>query len=101
MNDEIGTFVKLYDSSGYVCVVGGDEGSIDAAVERWVASGGTANALLCLTLLDGCTYRVKASEITSWFVTTPATRSRAVEMDKLLDDERQENRRAVGLYESE
>ena len=48
-----------------------DEGALDAAVSRYLDSGGTRDELLCLTLSEGGTYRVRASQVSSWYLSTP------------------------------
>lgn len=94
-------FVKLFDDTGYVLVDAGEEGSIDAAVERYVTSGGTVDTLLCVTLLDGSVYKVKASLVTAWYLSTPEGRMRGVEIEKQLGDEIKANRAAAGLFGDE
>jgi len=48
-----------------------DEGALDAAVTRYLESGGTRDELLCLTLSEGGTYRIRASQVSSWYLSTP------------------------------
>lgn len=58
-------------ANGSTHVDPGDEGALDAAVSRYLDSGGTRDELLCLTLAEGGAYRVRASQISSWYLSTP------------------------------
>lgn len=75
-------FVKVFtDDGGYVCIVPTDEGKLDGAVTRWLDSGETRDTLLDLTLLCGDTYRLRASQVTLWIVSTPDGRERQRAID--------------------
>jgi hypothetical protein len=78
-----------------------DEGAIDAAVERWVASVGHADTLLDLTLRNGDTLRVKASTIKRWIHSTADGRMRGVEIDRDSEAEHKQNRANAGLFGDE
>lgn len=93
------SFVKVFENDGFVLVGPDDEPRIDAAVERWVSSGRTQDTLLALTRLDGDEYKVKASTITSWCISTYEGRVRAAEWEALMRAEEGQIREAAGLWE--
>jgi hypothetical protein len=70
-----GTFVMVYDTqNSQANVVVEDESTIDAAVERWISSGQTQNTLLMLTLMSGATWKIRASDISNWVISSKAIR---------------------------
>jgi hypothetical protein len=73
---------------GYVCVEVGDEPRIDAAVTSWLDSGGSRDSLLDLTLIDGSEYRVIASHVVAWSISSPESRQRFIEHQAAMRDER-------------
>ena len=106
MRDEAGgrpgTFVKLWDTSGdSVCCVAEDEPRIDAAVTAWLSSGKTADSILDLTLESGDGFRILASAVVSWIVSTPEGRLRATECDAAHKAEAEEFRAAAGIWEDD
>lgn len=96
--DTLGTSLTVWEEGGsYYTVDVADEPRIDAAVSRYMETG--RDSLLALTFTDGREYRVKASQITHWAVSTPETRQRAVELDKAQDEETQRFKREAGIWE--
>ena len=77
-----------------------DEPRIDAAVSAYVESGCTRDRVLHLTFTDGREYSVRASVITSWARSTPETRRRALELQKFAEDEDQQLRQELGIWEA-
>lgn len=69
---DLGTFVKVWECDGMLCVEAGSEHAIDAAVSHYLDTG--RDSLVHLCLLSGDAYTVQASRITSWRVCTPAGR---------------------------
>lgn len=99
---EVGTFLRIWDHGGSIVDVRIEhEPSIDAAVTAWVDSGRTRDALLRLETMVGSTYKTLASEITSWLISTPDARQRAVVRGAAEDEERRHNRYEAGLFEEE
>lgn len=94
----IGTYIRVWDAQGGSADVdAADEGRIDAAVQRFIETGGHVDTVLDLTMLNGASYRVLASTIQSWIVSTPDTRLRQMELQKESEEEEREYRVALGL----
>jgi len=74
-----GRFLKVLLRTGdnFVCVPE-DEPRVDAGVTTFLESGETRDVLLDLTLVEGFTFRVLASMIFAWFISTPEARRNAV-----------------------
>lgn len=96
----IDTYLKVYDGedSCFVCVPE-DEPRVNAAVSRYVDSGCTHDTLLDLTMVEGPTIYIRASDIRCWFVSTPGSRERRIGIDKESEDEYAEHRRAHGIWD--
>ena len=102
MTDELGSWVCIYDALGSlwtVCV--DDEPNIDAAVSRYLDSGGTMDTLLDLTTIEAETLRIRASLVVAWFVSSQETRRRTVEMESMQSRERAANRQSAGIWDEE
>jgi len=100
MNEELGSWVILYDASDSAWSFEvDDEPRIDAAVSRHIDSGGTVDTLLDLTTTDGFRTRIRASHVMAWFVSTPETRRRAVELSHLQDEETKQVKADLGIWE--
>ncbi len=96
--DELGSWVCLYDGTDSCWTVSvDDEPRIDAGVSRHIDSGGHTDTLLDLATTEGAPLRIRASQVVAWFVSTPETRARAVELTKAQEEERAANRQRVGL----
>lgn len=92
-----GTFIRLYDSMGVSDVQAVDEGRIDAAVQLLLDTMGGRDTLLDLTLVNGATYRILASDVRSWIVSTPESRQRQLALEQACTEEDREHRIALGL----
>ncbi|MGB0964393.1 MAG: hypothetical protein ACPGVY_17065 [Mycobacterium sp.] len=102
MSEDLGSWVCLYDDSeSHWTLVAEDEPRIDAAVSLHISSGGTHDTLLDLTGIEGFPIRLRASTVTSWFLSTPESRLRSTELTKLQADESAANRAALGLWDDE
>jgi hypothetical protein len=100
MSESVGTFVKLWTTDREVWgLVPDDEPRIDAAVSLWIDSGETRDTLLLLTLTGGDPFKVRASMIASWMLSTSHGRRREMEFSKAGDDEQRAVRRAIGDWE--
>lgn len=85
MSDGI-SYVKVYTrGDGYVLISLDDEPELDATMTKYLET--MTDELLSLTLLSGSTYKVRASQITSWYLCTPAEREREAEIDEALKKE--------------
>jgi len=83
----IAPFIMLYECDGRATIEADENDAIDAAVSRWVDSGRTRDTLLHLMTPYGDTYNVLASRITSWYITTAASREREREHMKAIKAE--------------
>lgn len=94
-------FLRVYygPDDGYVLAEAHQEPALDAAVTAYLSSGGTRDELISLTLLDGSELKLRASAVGSWYVSTPASRTRAVELEKELADELRAIRAAAGIFD--
>lgn len=101
MNTELGSFVCMYEGSEMWNVCIEDAPRIDAGVSRYIDSGGTADTLLDLTLLNGYELRIRASRVTAWFISTPDARLRAMELEKLQGEERAAHRTTLGIWDDD
>lgn len=82
------TWLTVWEEDGSSYTVDeADEPRLDAAVSQYIDSGGTRDTLLSLDFTDGRTFRVKASRIAGWSLSTPATRRRHWELQKYQRDE--------------
>lgn len=93
------SWLRLFEVDGSCWLVeASEEPRIDAAVERYLSSGRTHDALLSLTLAD-CAgeCRTLASRIGSWCLSTPELREEQRQHEKLRRDEDREARLALGL----
>lgn len=84
---------------GHVIACADQEPNLDTGVTAYLDSAGTRDSLLSLTLTDGREYRVLASCITGWSLSTPETRRRELEHEKWCGEERQALRQELGIWE--
>jgi hypothetical protein len=99
MTDELGSWVCIYDALDSLWTVGvDDEPRVDAAVSRYLDSGGTTDTLLDLTTIENETLRIRASLVVAWFVSSPETRRRSVEVESMQKSEHAANRQATGQW---
>ena len=83
-----GSYLIVYSRDGSCCrCVLQDEQALDAAVTAYLDSGKTKDRLVTLTAVSGATYRVLASDVTSWLDSTPETREADTEFESALKDE--------------
>lgn len=100
MNDLPDTWLTVWEEGGLSYTVdAADEPRIDAAVSRYVDSGESRDSIIALAFTDGRDYRVRASQITSWAISTPETRHRALELDKMQDEETKRIKAELGIWE--
>lgn len=93
-------YMTVYDTAGgCVHAVVEDEGSLDAAMSRYLESAGTRDELLHLTMTNGQRYVIRASAVQSWILCTADGRLRSLEIEKAAKDEDKENRHALGIWE--
>jgi hypothetical protein len=93
---EVGTYIALWEAGGGAsCVVPADEPQIDVAVSEFRRSH--RDEVLHLTLQNGMTYRVCASHIVGWTISTPEGRRREASLEAARREEARANRAAVGL----
>ncbi len=97
---DMGRFLKLWTTDGlaWTCVAE-DEPRVDVAVQRCVQAGG--DTLLDLTLSGGDSFRLLASRVACWMVSTPEGRRAEMMMSKVGDDERDRSRQELGIWEQE
>lgn len=82
------SFLRVFDArGGVVRLMVSEESKLDAAVERHLETG--RDSLLHLEFVEGGEYITLASEITSWFITTPELRDHAERIDAMLKAEQQ------------
>ena len=97
-----GTFVAVWTRDGdTVSVVVDEEPRISAAVSQHIESGGTRDGVLDMTLVNGAVFCVRASEVTSWAISTPESRAAQRAWEAALDEEEETNKRARGWTEDE
>ena len=97
---DYGAFVKLWTTDGECWgVVPEDEPRIDAAVSQWIDSGETRDTLLLLTFTGGDPFKLRASCISAWMLSTPEGRRREWEISKASDEERERVKRELGMWE--
>lgn len=80
---------------GMLSVEPSEEGSLDAAVERWIRE--RRDTLLSLTILGGFELRYLASQIVGWRPSTPELRLLEAHQEKRDAEEKLERRQAAGL----
>ena len=96
MSEELGTFIILWEEDGdETTLVASDETQLDTAVDQWLRE--ERDTMLHLTTLTGETYRVPASLVKKWVVSTPQGRLRSLELEQLHEAERKQHRNALGL----
>ena len=88
MTAEERSYLIVWDrDGGSARVMLEDADRVDAAVTLWVDSGRTRDTLIYLTTIGGATYRILASEITSWVDCTPESRAREAEIERAMKAE--------------
>jgi len=93
------SYLRVWEGdSHYLCEVQ-EEPRVDAAVERWISSGRTNDTLLRLTMIDGDEVAILASRVTSWMVSTPEGRRRAIEWDAVYRSEREAMKQEAGIWD--
>ena len=76
-----------------------DEPRLDAVVTAFLDSGRTKDTLLCLTMLEGVPYKVLASEVTSWAVSTADSRKMRVRINHESEEEERSAKAELGIFE--
>lgn len=92
-------YIRLYESDGYVLVHETEDPRIDAAVSRYIDNG--RDTLLLLDCLDGSVYRCLASNIRSWYTSTPESRRQSLAWERDSKAEAKELRISLGIWEDE
>ena len=101
-SEELGSWVCLYDGPDSNWNVSlDDEPRIDAGVSSYIDSGGNVDTLLDITTVDGAALRIRASTVVAWFVSTPETRRRSVDLGRMQAEERAANRQSAGLWDDD
>lgn len=96
----LGTFCTLYDSMGdAVMLPPQDEARLKLAVRNYLRSGETQDELLELDALDGCTYYVRVSAVGDFYVSSPDSRRRRIELELAATEEDHELRVELGLMQ--
>lgn len=96
----LSAWLNVWEANGCVFATDpADEPRIDAAVSKWLDSGKTRDTLLSLSFLDGREYKVLASNIVSWAISTSESREKEYEIRKFQEDEDKELKSRVGLWE--
>lgn len=97
-----GTYCSVWLIDGdHLEVAAEDAPRIDAAVDAYLASGGTRDNIIPLTGAPGNEISVLASYVVGWTVTTPETRERRWERKAALDAESREYRHANGIFDAD
>src|SRR5210317_1910255 len=99
MSDDIRFLVVWEESGSTVSVVEGDERQLDDAVSTWIDTG--RDALLHLTTTEGVPYRMLASNVTSWLLSTPQSRYENERVRAVMDAERAAIRESLGIWGGE
>jgi hypothetical protein len=90
--DTDGSYLKVWDATGESLASVDDAPILAHAVETHVERG--IDSLIRLTLASGAVLTVRAATVAGWVVTTPASRARALELER---DSREEERTARAL----
>ena len=93
------TVLKVYENDGYVLAMPGEESRVNAAVQRLIDSGGHRDTLLDIECHDGRTYWVRASRITSWYISSPESRRVALQWEKDREEEEKAVKAELGIWE--
>ena len=94
------TYLVIWDDDmSQIHAEPGEIHRVDAAVEEFHSTGGHNNKLIHIAMADGGEYSILASAITSWKISSPATRRRELELRKALKDEHEAMLIEVGLDE--
>ena len=88
-------YLRVWDDDGSYCVTEECESSLDAAVSLYLAEG--RDSLIQITWVGGDTFKVRASLMKCWTLSTPEGRRRETEIEAERKQERDENRQAAGL----
>lgn len=95
---EVGSYLRVFDQNGSYCYAKiEEEPRIDAAVTQYVSSGGSRDSVIDIELQEGATYKILASHITGWFVSTPDTRRERIRLNKLMNEEEDRIAEDVGI----
>lgn len=95
-----GTYLRIYDvNDGVVVCVPEDEPRLDAAVTDYVDSGCTRDRVVDLTLREGVSYKLRASQVASWFVSTPESRRERASIDAEDQRESEGYKHELGIWD--
>lgn len=88
-------WLEMWDVDNDVYFVSpAEEPNIDAAVTRWIESNETRDTLLHLDLVSGTFLKIRASDVKSWRLSTPAARAMQEQInDSIVRDEDEEWKR--------
>jgi uncharacterized protein YegJ (DUF2314 family) len=80
------SFLRVFDRLQGVCrVMAHEESVIEQAVTKYLDNG--RDTLVTVETVEGGEYKILASDISSWMLTTVETRSRGWAVDKMLKEE--------------
>jgi hypothetical protein len=96
----VGRFLKLWTKdNGAWAFIAEDESRVDVAVQQYIQARG--DTLLDLTLMGGDSFRLLASYVACWMVSTPEGRHAEIKIGKASTDERDNTRQELGIWEQE
>jgi hypothetical protein len=79
-------WLQVWTTDGeFILCCAEEEPNLDAAVTGFIDSAGSRDTLCLLTAIGGATHRLLASTVTSWTIQTPATVTRAREINRAID----------------
>lgn len=88
-SSDAGSWLMVYDQDNGCCRCEiGEAPVIDAAVTAYLDSGKTHDQVMHLAQIDGATYRILVSCISSWVDSTPEIRAREYEREATMKAER-------------
>lgn len=93
------SYVKISDGDGFVTCPIAEEPRVDAAVQAWLDSGGTRDSLIMLEMADGDIYKVRASHIKWWIISTPMGRKNQLDLQRQAKEEEQAVLRELGMWD--
>lgn len=98
----IGDYIKLYDNDNNFYIISPEyESTIDSAVSRWIDSGKTLDTLLDIELAEKAPFRILASVIVAWIITTPESRRRYIDFVNEVDKEEKAVKMELGIFEED
>jgi len=90
-------WLVLMEMDGNTHIDPADEGSLDAAVTRYLESGCTREEMLCLTLSEGGRYHLRVSRVAGWWLCTPEHARRNLKRKQTQKETQEMMRSELGL----